>query len=155
MLLAPHSAILFNLLSIIFQPFRCANSRYIHHPRRFAVMAVLSKVPGLEVRIVVRDESLCEYEERCESVPENTLERYVEAHTNAHFELHVVFNAPFPSDRAVAMLVSIDGEDVDQPMIHPHELFDRKGHTSSGQVYKSGSRWKVRKYRFQGIRIGD
>lgn len=118
-------------------------------------MAVLSKVPGLGVHVVVRDEPSHEYEERGERVPANTAERYIEAYTNAHFEIHFAFKAPFPSDRAVAVLVSIDGKDVDQPLIHPHEIFDRKGHTSSGQVYKSGSRWKVRKYRFQGIRIGE
>ena len=117
-------------------------------------MAVLSKVPGLEVQIVVRGEPLREYEERGARVPRDSVERYVEAQTNAHFEIHYSFTHPFPPDPAVFMFVMIDGKDVDEPLIRPFELFERKGHTSIGPVYKSGSSWKVRKYRFRGIRIG-
>lgn len=117
-------------------------------------MAVLSKVPGLEVQILVKGEPLHEYEERGARVPRDSVERYVEAQTNAYFEIRYSFTRPFPTDRAVAMLVTVDGKDVDEPLIRPFELFERKGHTSIGPVYKSGSSWKVRKYRFRGIRIG-
>lgn len=52
------------------------------------------------------------------------------------------------------MLVTLDGKDIDEPLIRPPELYDPKGHTSSGPVHQSGSTWKLRKYRFGCIRIG-
>ncbi|OAK95675.1 hypothetical protein IQ06DRAFT_329081 [Phaeosphaeriaceae sp. SRC1lsM3a] len=117
-------------------------------------MAVLDTVPGLEVQVVVRDQPLHEYEDCDVHVPKDTIERYVEAQTNANFEIRYSFAQPFPTDRAVSMLITIDGNDVDEPLLRPSELFDIKGHTSSGPVYKSGL-WKVRKYRFRGIRIEE
>lgn len=130
------------------------NCNQLYHPAHYiALMAVLDTVPGLEVQVVVRDQPLHEYEDCDVHVPKDTIERYVEAQTNANFEIRYSFAQPFPTDRAVSMLITIDGNDVDEPLLRPSELFDIKGHTSSGPVYKSGL-WKVRKYRFRGIRIG-
>ncbi|KAH7389621.1 hypothetical protein DE146DRAFT_738910 [Phaeosphaeria sp. MPI-PUGE-AT-0046c] len=118
-------------------------------------MAVLDEVPGLKVQVMVRDKPLREYDDGGAKVPKYTVERYVEAQTNACFEIRFAFTQPFPRDRAISMLVTIDGRDVDEPLIRPAELFDVHGHTSIGSVYKSGSTWKVRRYRFRGIEIEE
>lgn len=118
-------------------------------------MAVLEEVPGLEVHIAVGDDILQEYQDRSAKVSEKTVERYVEAQSNAQFELRYQFKKPFPADRPVSMIVTIDGKDVDEPMIRPFELFNPKGHASRGPVSQMGERWVVQKYCFAPIDISE
>jgi hypothetical protein len=116
-------------------------------------MAVHADVPGLEVQIVVQDQPLREYQDRTAQVSAKTIERYVEAQSHAQFEIRYAFKTPFPADRPVSMIVTIDGKDVDEPLIRPFELFESNGHSSCGPISKVGSRWTLQKYRFLPIDI--
>lgn len=118
-------------------------------------MAVLDGVPGLTVRIVVNGEGLREYEDRHAEVAEKTVERYVEPQTGKSFEIHYTFDESFPRGRAVCLSIMIDGRIVDLPIVRRHELRDPAGHLSRGPIYKGGSGWKVRKYEFAAMTIGE
>jgi hypothetical protein len=118
-------------------------------------MAILPSVPGLEIQVVVNDDALHEYEDHTARVSKGTVERYVEAQSNVHFEVRYAFRPPFPADRAVSMIVTIDGEDMDEPLIRPFELFDTEGHVSCGPVGEMNGQWVVRKYRFSPIHISE
>jgi hypothetical protein len=118
-------------------------------------MAVLAGVSGLEVEILVNGQPLQEYEDHSAEVPAHTTERYVEAQSDAHFEIHYTFKAPFPADRPISMIVTIDGHDVDEPLIRPTELFQENGHISRGVISNVRSRWVVQKYCFSAIQISE
>jgi hypothetical protein len=74
-------------------------------------MAVLDEVPGLEVRIAVNGQVLQEHQDRSAEVLDQTVERYVEAQSNAQFEIQYAFKEPFPVSRPVSMIVTVDGKD--------------------------------------------
>jgi hypothetical protein len=116
-------------------------------------MAVIDKIPGLKVQVVVRGQPLQEYQDRFAKIPAKKTEHYVEAQSHAQFEIRYAFKKPFPVDRAVSMIVTIDGKDVDEPLIRPHELLEPKGHTSSGPISHVGSRWEVQRYQFAPLNI--
>jgi hypothetical protein len=116
-------------------------------------MALLDDVPGVEVQIVVQDQVLHEYQDRSAQVSAKTTERYVEAQSHAEFQIRYAFSKPFPADRPVSMIVTIDGKDVDEPLIRPFELFEPQGHFSHGPISSIGSRWMVQKYCFSPIDI--
>jgi protein involved in ribonucleotide reduction len=118
-------------------------------------MAVLAEVPGLEVEILVNGQPLREYEDYSAEVPAQTIERYVEAQSDAQFEIHYTFKAPFPADRPISMIATIDGNDVDEPLVRPVELFQENGHISRGVISNIGSRWVVQKYCFSAIQISE
>lgn len=107
------------------------------------------------MQILVNDHLLREYEDRHPHVPARTVERYVEAHSGANFEIRFSFQAPFPPERPVSMIVTVDGKDVEEPVIRPFELFDPKGHVCSGPLSKMGSKWFVQKYRFSSLEISE
>lgn len=79
----------------------------------------------------------------------------MEAHTGAAFEIHYTFDDLFPSDRAVSFIITIDGRTVDLPIVRRHELHELVGHASRGLTYKDGSNWKVWKYEFAAMTIGE
>jgi hypothetical protein len=118
-------------------------------------MAVLDEVPGLEVYIAIGDEILQEYQDRAAKVFGKTVERYVEAQSNQKFEIRYQFKEPFPADRSVSMIVTIDGKDVDEPMIRPFELFNSEGHTSRGPISQVGERWVLQRYCFNPIDVRE
>jgi len=118
-------------------------------------MAIIDEVPGLEVQIVVNGQPLQEHQDRDAKVSARTAERYVEAQSNAEYEIHYTFKDPFPGDRPVSMIVTIDGQDVDEPIIRPFELFDPKGHTSYGPVSQQAMRWVVQNYSFSEIDFSE
>jgi hypothetical protein len=118
-------------------------------------MAIIDEVPGLEVQIVVNGQPLQEHQDRDAKVSANAVERYDEAHSNTEYEIHYSFKEPFPGDCIVSMIVTIDGKDVDQPMIRPFELFDPKGHTSRGPISQQAMRWVVQNYSFSEIDISE
>jgi hypothetical protein len=121
---------------------------------RFSIiMAVIDKVPGLEVQIVAQDQPLREHQDRFANIPAKTSEYYIEAQSHSQFEIHYAFRKPFPIDRAVSMIVTIDGKDVDEPLIRSHELLETKGHTSSGPISHVDSGWEVQKYQFSPLDI--
>lgn len=116
-------------------------------------MAVIDAIPGLEVRIFVNDQPLHEHQDRDAEVAPKTIERYVEAQSKTEYEIHYSFKRPFPADRPVSMIVTIDGKDVDEPMIRPFELFDPNGHVSYGPISQQGEQWVVQKYSFAKIDV--
>jgi hypothetical protein len=119
----------------------------------FTTTALLDDVPGIEVQIVVQDHVLHEYQDRSAQVSAKTTERYMEAQFHAQFEIHYAFREPFPSDRPVAMIVTIDGKTVDEPLIRASELFEPQGHSSRGPISSIGLWWMVQKYCFSPIDI--
>ncbi|KAH3970147.1 hypothetical protein HBI25_050640 [Parastagonospora nodorum] len=118
-------------------------------------MAVLDDVPGLDVQIAVNGEVLREHQDRDAKLSEKTVERYVEAQSNANFEIRYAFKKGFPADRPVSMIVTIDGKDLDEPIIRPYELFEAKGHTSRGPISQQGGKWVVQPYCFAPIDIRE
>jgi hypothetical protein len=116
-------------------------------------MAVIDETPGLEVQIHVNGEAAREYNARHAVVPPTTSESYIEAQSDAAFEIRYSFKAPFAADRPVSMIVTLDGTDVDEPIVRPDALYDAKGHVSSGPVSYDGERWITQKYRFAPLRI--
>jgi hypothetical protein len=116
-------------------------------------MAIIYETPGLEVQIHVNGEVVEEYDDRQAEVPPKTSESYIEAQSDATFEIHYSFKAPFAADRPVSMIVTIDGTDVDEPIVRPDELYDPKGHVSSGPISYDGKRWITQKYRFAPLCI--
>jgi hypothetical protein len=116
-------------------------------------MVALEDVPGLDVQIAVNGEILREYQDRDAKVSDKTIERYVEAESNANFEIRYSFKQPFPADRTVSMMVTIDGKDLDEPIIRPYELFEAKGHASRGPISRVGDGWVVQPYCFAPIDI--
>jgi hypothetical protein len=116
-------------------------------------MAVLDEVPGLEVQIAVNGEVLQEYYDRIAKVSKTTVERYIEAQSNTIFEIRYAFKEPFPVDRCVSMIVTIDGKDLDEPIIRPFELFNSQGHMSRGPISQLDGRWVVQPYCFAPIDI--
>jgi hypothetical protein len=116
-------------------------------------MAVLNEVPGLEVQIAVNGQVLQEHQDRSAEVLDKTVERYVEAQSNAQFEIQYAFKEPFPLSRPVSMIVTVDGKDLDEPITHPCELFDPKGHVSKGPISQRGEQCVVQKYRFAPIAL--
>ncbi|CAN9441353.1 unnamed protein product [Alternaria alternata] len=91
-------------------------------------MAIVDEVPGLEIQIYVNGNPLREYVDQHAAVSEATSESYIEVHSNSAFEIHYSFKAPFPVDRPVSMIVTMDGKDIDEPLIRPCELFNQEGH---------------------------
>jgi hypothetical protein len=118
-------------------------------------MAVLDEVPGLEVHIAIEDDNLQEYQDRNAKISEKTVECYVEVQSKQKFEIRYQFKEPFPTDRSVSMIVTIDGKDVDEPMIRPFELFNSEGHASRGPISQVGERWVVQKYCFNAIDVSE
>lgn len=101
-------------------------------------MAVIDEASGLEVQVQVDGNPLREYIDRHTTVSEATSESYIEAKSDSTFEIHYSFKAPFPIDRPVSMIVTIDGKDVDEPLIRPDELYDANCHVSSGPISNDG-----------------
>jgi len=118
-------------------------------------MAVIDEVPGLEVGIVVNKQRLQEHQDRDADISPKTAERYIEAQSGAEYEIYYSFKDPFPGDRTVSMIVTVDGKDMDEPIIRPFELFDVKGHASQGHVSRQGRQWVVQKYSFSQIDIRE
>jgi hypothetical protein len=116
-------------------------------------MAVIDDAPGLEVQVQVDGIPLREYIDRHTTVSEATSESYIEARSDSTFEIHYFFKAPFPSDRPVSMIVTIDGKDVDEPLIRPDELYNSDGHVSSGPISNDGRSWFTQAYRFLPLDI--
>lgn len=118
-------------------------------------MAILDACPGLEVRVFVDDKPLHEYNDRYAKVARNASERYIEVATGNEFRIYYSFKPPFPATRSVSTIITIDGRDIDEPVVHPKQLFDPEGHTSAGPVAQVGSRWSLRPYCFASLEIGN
>ncbi|KAG9190577.1 hypothetical protein G6011_08665 [Alternaria panax] len=118
-------------------------------------MAIVDEAPGLEVQIRVNGNPLREYIDRHAAVSEATAESYVEAHSDSPFDIHYWFKAPFPADRAVSMIVTMDGKNVDEPLIRPDELYESNGHFSSGPISSDGRNWFKQTYRFSPLDITE
>ncbi|CAG5182045.1 uncharacterized protein ALTATR162_LOCUS9964 [Alternaria atra] len=116
-------------------------------------MAVVDETSGLEVQIHVDGNPLREYTDQHTAVSEATSESYVEAHSDSIFEIHYSFKAPFPVDRPVSMIVTMDGKDVDEPLIRPDELYKSDGHISSGPISNDGKSWFTQTFRFSPLEI--
>ena len=72
-------------------------------------MAIVDEAPGLEVHVQVDGNPLREYIDRHTTVSEAISESYIEAKSDSTFEVHYSFKAPFPVDRPVSLIVTIDG----------------------------------------------
>ncbi|OWY48808.1 hypothetical protein AALT_g8180 [Alternaria alternata] len=118
-------------------------------------MAIVDEVPGLEIQIYVNGNPLREYVDQHAAVSEATSESYIEVHSNSSFEIHYSFKAPFPVDRPVSMIVTMDGKDIEEPLIRPCELYNQEGHFSSGPISNDGRNWSTKSYRFSPLDIRE
>ncbi|KAF2849038.1 hypothetical protein T440DRAFT_534575 [Plenodomus tracheiphilus IPT5] len=116
-------------------------------------MAVLEVAPGVEVCITSRKQKLREYEDPYADVTPKYAAHYIEAPSNAPFEVRTCFTSPFPNDRAVEIGISVDGRTMDELVVRPHELFARGFHTSEGPISDDQDRWSLQRYRFAPLRI--
>jgi hypothetical protein len=82
------------------------------------------------------------------------MERYIVAKSGATFEVHFRFSPPFPDDLAVSVVITVDGKDLDEPLIRQEELFDKEGHASMGPISNTGNSFRRQKYRFADLEIG-
>ena len=117
-------------------------------------MAILQNCPGLEIEVVVSGFALKEYSDDCLALPK-TVAKYVVTQSGFEFEIRYAFAAPFPSDRPVSMIMTVDGIDLDEPLLRPEELFNSKGHVSAGPTFKVGPRWFVQKFAFSTLTTGE
>ncbi|KAF2635880.1 hypothetical protein P280DRAFT_534484 [Massarina eburnea CBS 473.64] len=123
-------------------------------------MAVHPKIEGLKVAIFVNDQQLKEYNDRPEESQSDaststTVERFIEAETGVNFEIRYKFSRPFPQDRSVSMVVTIDGQNIDEPLVRPRELFDKDGHVSAGSITNAGCDFFLQKYQFSPLDITE
>jgi hypothetical protein len=116
-------------------------------------MAIVAEAPGLEVQICVDGNPLQEYIDRYTAVSEATSESYIEARSDSGFEIHYSFRTPFPTDRPVSMIITMDGKDLDEPLVRPEDLYGTDGHVSSGPISNDGSSWFTQAYLFSPLKI--
>jgi hypothetical protein len=117
-------------------------------------MAKLTGVPGLEAEVVVDGKPLREYNDSDPSPPK-TVSKYVEVTSGAEFEIRYRFRAPFPRNRTVSMKVTVDGREMDEPLIPPRDLFDKKGHTSAGPISTNGEQFSVQRFCFSDLETSE
>lgn len=58
------------------------------------------------------------------------------------------FKSPFPADLPVAVIVAIDGKDMDEMLIRQDELYEEEGHVSMGPISNTEGEWWKQRYRF-------
>jgi hypothetical protein len=75
-------------------------------------MAVLDELPGLEVQIIVNRTPVKEYDDDEEEVVDKTVTRYIEAESEAEFEVRLKFQSMFniSAKHSVAAEVLLDGK---------------------------------------------
>jgi len=75
-------------------------------------MAVLDELPGLEVQIIVNKTPVKEYDDNEEEVVDKTVTRYIEAESEAEFEVRLKFQSMFniSAKHSVAAEVLLDGK---------------------------------------------
>jgi hypothetical protein len=54
--------------------------------------------------------------------------RYVRAYSDTYIDMNCAFESSFPINRAMSVAVTIDGEDVDEPLVRTFEFFGPRGH---------------------------
>lgn len=57
--------------------------------------------------------------------------------------------------RPVSTIITVDGQDVDEPLVRPEELYDVHDHVSQGPISKNYLGFSVQKYRFSPLIIGE
>ena len=117
-------------------------------------MAITS-VPGLRVNIVVNGKELQEYDDdEDEAAKPNTVTKYVEAISNATFEIRCYISSLFPhSTHDIKVSVYLDGNPIEGAILLQDKIF-RPFHTLSGACTSEGGRWFERKFCFSEICTG-
>ncbi|KAJ4357900.1 uncharacterized protein N0V89_002477 [Didymosphaeria variabile] len=109
-------------------------------------------VPGVEASIVVNGQPCEEHDDRG-PVARNNIERYIIAESGATFEVHFRFSHPSPNDLPVSVVITIDGNDLDEPLIRQAEIYDQEGHVSEGPISNTRKEFRRQKYRFAELDI--
>ena len=117
-------------------------------------MAVIPDLPGVEANIVVDGETLKEYNDDIPSPPK-TISKYIEAKSGAVFEIEFKYTPPFSNKRAVSMIVAVDGNELDEPLLRPREILKKQGHRSCGPLSSNGRLSSVQRYSFSALDIGQ
>jgi len=117
-------------------------------------MAKLTDVPGLKAEVVVDGKPLKEYNDP-DPFPPKTVSKYVQATSGVEFGIFYKFRAPFPRNRTVSMKVTVDGRELDEPLIPPRDLFDKNGHTSTGPISTNGEQFSVQRFCFSDLDIRE
>ncbi|KAF2872366.1 hypothetical protein BDV95DRAFT_661569 [Massariosphaeria phaeospora] len=115
-------------------------------------MAILPDCPGLEVKIVVDGEPLKEYEDDGTPAPKSVT-KYIEAVSDAKFEINYAFNKDYPHAYDVRVVVKLDGQQVDDSLDPYSTLFRDGGHTVSGATSCLDGKWFMADFRFSQLTI--
>lgn len=110
-------------------------------------------IPGLEAFIVMEGQHCEEHDDRT-PVASNCMERYIVAESGAGFEVQFRFYRPFPNDRPVSVVVTMDSKDLDEPLVRQHELHAKESYVSKGTISNIGEDFWREKYRFAELEIG-
>ncbi|KAJ4294599.1 hypothetical protein N0V90_008290 [Kalmusia sp. IMI 367209] len=109
---------------------------------------------GLEAWIIVDGHPLEEHDMRA-PVARKSVERYITAESGSTFEVHFRFSHPFPTRLPVTVLVTVDGRDLDEPLIRTDELYNTDGHRSTGPISNVNKAFYKQKYRFKEVNIKE
>ncbi|KAL1612474.1 hypothetical protein SLS60_000701 [Paraconiothyrium brasiliense] len=109
-------------------------------------------VPGVEASILVNGQPCEEHDDRA-PVARNNVERYVVAESGATFEVHFRFSRPFPNDLPVLVVITIDGKDLDEPLVRQAEIYDQDGHVSEGPISYTRKEFRRQKYCFAELAV--
>ena len=117
-------------------------------------MAITS-VPGLKANIVVSGKELQEYDDdEDEAAKPNTVTKYIEAISNASFEIRWYISSPFPhSTHDIRVSVYLDGNLIEE-VISPQDRISRPFHTLRGTHTLEEGRWFEHKFCFSEICTG-
>ncbi|KAF1970560.1 hypothetical protein BU23DRAFT_473860 [Bimuria novae-zelandiae CBS 107.79] len=117
-------------------------------------MPVHPNIEGVKAFVHVNGQP-CEKHDDHTLVARHSVERYIIAEPGAVFEVHFRFTPPFPTELTVSVVITIDGKDLDEPLIRPAELYEEEGHVSVGPISNEGGVWKTQRYRFAQLHAGE
>lgn len=89
-------------------------------------MAVLPHQPGVKVHVAINGSVMPEYDDEEPEVP-NTTTKYIEAISDAHFEVRFAFSYPFQTQHGVHVILYLDGVRVRSRTFKESDLLGFRG----------------------------
>jgi len=116
-------------------------------------MAILTKVPGVKVEVMVDGEPLQEYDDGSEPVVMHETTKYVQvqSQTGKEFSIKVTFTHPF-RERNMSFIVALDGNSrINSGHISADELRNYAGHELGSIITKAGIDRYEQKFCFEKL----
>jgi len=125
-------------------------------------MGIFSFLPGVEIDILVNGEPLKEYDEPpdIDNGEPKTIVKYIEAVSGSNFEIRLRLNSAYQHrGHGVTTKIFLDGVYVQTP-IFPQKMIKRLSvksltETVQGEIHGSENDWKVAKFSFANLEIGE